>query len=354
MHAEFARWYEAVSLQATEELLEARWSSIEGVAKDANRATIETLVRLSFRSRQSASSTESASLRTKLAGDKGPVGDEELYLLSAATLTEVLAKRDASSALAATLIRTTNFGGLRGIKQPMDLIGYAENAIQELAESTRKRGKLILGNSLAPKIDFSVALEKAKSFDAENIAAAFTAVGSSLKSVLGLIVARQNQLEQAMTAHVLIQDEELDMLWWLHGGRSSSLNIPFSEVAADQRPIVLAKELAEVTAALPGPLAIDALLSRASINDSPLSVVEAVQSLDFGWLKKAVEGMNQQRILPVTTPIHDAMKRRLEVHGENTWIAPWGSVCELKAEVQLPAITLAMLTYYEQLLIRSE
>lgn len=352
MQADFRGWYEAVSLECDQEHLEARWEGVESVAEDATRTTMEALIRLAFRSRQQVASAELAELRNDFAGEAGPPGDEELSLLASATLAQILTRNDADAAMAATLVKAAEFGGLRHLKQPMDLIGLAANAIVSLADSSRRRPSLALGNATATKIDPAAAIEKLQAIDPTTVAAALTALAGSVTSTMASLSRRQQQFEQAVQTYVRMQDEELDMLWWLQGGRSLSLNIPFTDIDAIQRPFVLSRELAQATFALPGPPAISALLLRAGIeDDAQIAIADAVQSLSLEWLQEAIPEDCSSRISPVTTPIHEAIRRRLEVHGEDTWIPAWTSVCALDRSSQLPALELAVLVYREQLLI---
>jgi hypothetical protein len=60
-----------------------------------------------------------------------------------------------------------------------------------------------------------------------------------------------------------VQDEELNVLWWLHGGHSELAKVPFGELPVAQRPLVLAAELSDLSTILPGPPSLAALLSRA-------------------------------------------------------------------------------------------
>nr|WP_255488348.1 GTPase-associated system all-helical protein GASH [Rhodanobacter sp. MP1X3] len=310
------------------------------------------MVRLAFRSRQSASTSELATLKSTLAGEAGPVGEEELNLLAAATLAVILSKADSSAALAATLIRTTHLGGLRVVTQPMDLIGMATNTMRSISDTSRRRQVLKTASSATINFAPVEALEAVKTFDQEHIEKAFVGLVQSTKLVLQTLAKQQLQYEQAVSSYVRIQDEELDMLWWLHGSSSFSMSIPFSEIPALSRPLVLAKELADMTATLPGPLGIQALLSRAGVAaDVPVNVQESVQNLAIEWLRTALPEANSPNVSPVTTPIHEAMKRRAEVHGDDSWMGVWASVCDVKSDERLCALSFAELAYYERLLI---
>jgi hypothetical protein len=355
VQTDFAQWYAVVSLQSDDAHREVRWKGVQNASQGVTRPTMETLVRLAFRSRQQVASGELAALRNKMAGEAGPPGDEELILLAAATLAHILQKGDSSSAMAATLITVANFGGFRSLKQPMDLVGMATNTITLLADSSRRRQAFTLGKAPTTNVDPADAVEKSKSVDSANMAAAFTSLAVSFNAAVASIARRQQQFEQAVQKHVRIQDEELDMLWWLQAGRSLSLNIPFADIEPNQRPLVLARELADATFALPGPLTIDALLSRAGIaDDVPITITAAVQSLTSQWLADAIPEDRIARVSPVTTPIHEAIKRRLEVHGADTWIPAWASVCDLDQGGQLSTLRLAELAYREHLLVRFE
>lgn len=355
MRLNFSRWYEAVALQYDQKLVEARWAAVQVVAQKPSRQALEALVRLAFRSRQAVASSDLASLKSALAGEAGPVGDEELILLAAATLAVTLSGLGASSALAATMIRTAHFGGLRVVEQPMELVGMARNVMRSIADTSRRRQGL--GGVPSAAVNFVTAevLENAKTFDPEHVEQAFIKLVQSAKLALQTLSNQQFQFEQAVSSYVRIQDEELDMLWWLHGGSSFALNIPFSDVPALRRPLVLAKELADMTASLPGPLGVDVLLSRAGVvEDVPIDVQEVVQDLDTDWLRAALPEAGNPFVSPVTTPIHEAMRRRLEVHGDDSWMGVWASVCDLKVDGKLSPLSLAELAYYERLLIRGD
>lgn len=354
MQADFARWYEAVSLQADAALLEARWKSVQAVAQTTSRAQMEALVRLAFRSRHPSGASEVAAIRTEMTGETGnPPGDEELCLLAAAALAQLLQKGEANAATAATLVTTTSMGGMRPVQQPMDLVGLAAGAIASQAESSRRRPPIGNGTAAPTTVNSADAIANAKTFDAAHMEAAFTALAAATSTALAGLTRRQQTFEQSVIRHVRIQDEELDMLWWLQGGRSFSMDTAFANIPQEQRPLVLAQELAAITFALPGPIAIAALLARAGTGDvAPTSVVTAVQSVPLDWLKRAIPEDRDAKVSPITTPIHEAIKRRLEVHGEDTWMAVWASVCEVDQATQLSAARIAELVYREHLLIR--
>jgi hypothetical protein len=106
-----------------------------------------------------------------------------------------------------------------------------------------------------------------------------------------------------------------------------------------------------VTYAVPGVAAIESLLARAGVDEGELQISAAVQSLPLDWLAAAIPDADAGKVSPVTTPLHEAFKRRLEVNGQDTWISNWASVCEIDPAAKLSALHLADFCYCEQLVI---
>lgn len=345
MKAEFVGWYEAVALPVDQDAVDARLKAAKDVAKSVTQQELEALIRAAFRAKQQTTAATGV-LRAKLAGGGGALGDEEFGLLAAAALTYVLRANDDSAALAATMVSTTSLNGLRASKQPMDIPGLASSTRAALARTTRRRPALRMPEIPSLTVDAEKAVAATESYEAfELLAAACTQVFEALAE-------RQAQFEEQTTQYISIQDEELNMLWWLQGGHSNTIGQSFTDIARDQRPIVLACELAEATFAIPGAAAVKSLLARAGVDDQePLTIAAAVQALPVDWLRKVCPVELETQISPVTTPLHEAFKRRLEVDGES-WVAGWASVCDIDAGAKLSPLQLADLCYCEQLVIR--
>ena len=54
----------------------------------------------------------------------------------------------------------------------------------------------------------------------------------------------------------------------------------------------------------------------------------------------------------VTTPILEAVRRRKEVDGQDTWIAAWSTVCGISQDAQLSALHFSEAVYRELLQVR--
>jgi len=80
------------------------------------------------------------------------------------------------------------------------------------------------------------------------------------------------------------------MLWWVFGERSEDFNQLLKEVPAKAQPLVFAKELADATKFLPGPVSTKGLLSRAGLKENKkVTIPEAVNACDTSWLKSLIQ-----------------------------------------------------------------
>lgn len=345
LKTEFLRWYEAVSLSIESDVADTRWTAILGVAASASHEELEALIRATFRSKHNSAKT--VSVRAKLAGPGGAIQDEEFKLLAAVTLEVILRTSQPSAARAATMIVTSHLGGLHTVRQPLDIIGSADSARLALARITRQRPSLSLDPMPPLDIDTTKAIETTDTDEG------FGLLAEACTAVMVKLAERQAEFEQKAVRYISIQDEELNMLWWLQGGHSHTLNLPFKELSRELRPFVLARELADATHTIPGAEAIKSLLARAGVDDDePIEIASAIQALPLDWLKDAIPEADASKVSSVTTPLHEAFKRRLEVDGQSSWIPAWATVCDVAPEAKLSPLRLADLCYCEQLVIR--
>lgn len=344
MKTEFLSWYEAVALSIEPNLTDARWAAVQALAASANHDELEALIRAAFRTKQN--STATAGVRAKLAGQGEAIQDEEFKLLAAATLAVSLRTNQPPAARAAMMIGTTHIKGVRLVKQPMDIIGPAASARPALARSTRRRPPLTL--EPMPPLD----IDTTKAIETDDNNESLKLLAKACTEVMEMLAERQSKFARRALHYISIQDEELNMLWWLQGGHSDTFNKSFTDIPREQRPFVLARELAEATYVIPGPAAIESLLARAAVDDAEtVEIAAAIQALPLDWLKSAIPEANAAKVSSVTTPLHEAFKRRLEVDGQDTWIPAWAAVCDINQATKLSALQLADLCYCEQLII---
>lgn len=353
MQQDFASWYAGMSFQPDAEGLQRRWAAVSGAAKAPTRDSLALMARLAFRQKVSFSSTEVATLRNTFAGGGPAPGDDELALLAASVLAVAMNPEAAKlSALPALTVACVSCAGLRPPGRPMDLLGLSENLLRRLANTERRRPSLDQGRLLTPATE-PVDAETAKAVAEGNWSAAFESMFAIANKALEKMATRQRAFEAATQVYVTVQDEELDMLWWLIGGHSFDAGADFAQVAVKQRPLMMSYELASLTKVLPGPPAIGALLTRTGVLEAPqLSIPEAVRATPAAWLQRIADSVNASAVSPYVNPILFAIVRAHEAGCTDDWIGPWSTVTGISRDTPLEPLKLALAAYREFLLVK--
>lgn len=346
----FDSWYSGMEFSENADARSQRWASIQSVAKNPNSTTLEVLTRLAFRTKLKPYVTEAGQVRTQLAEGGSALQDEEAALIAAVVLAQILEEKDAIAAKASAFISNAACAGLRGLEQPMDLIGMASNAQVYFAETARRRPSLEQSKLVNSQLDIASSLDALEEVTSATVRAAFEAAISATNKALNAMASRQRSFETAAQNYVRVQDEELDILWWLQGGQCTLFGLPFSEVKPELRPVVFAVELAALTKVLPGPTALPSLLVRAGVDNSVrLSIPAAVQVIPKEWLDHVLPEHLTGKVSTTTTPILEALRRRQEVEGEDTWASSWSSVTGINPDTTLTALQLCEALYRELL-----
>lgn len=348
MQDEFTGWYASMSFQQDASFTARRKAAIEAYVKAVTKSSLALLARLAFRLKPQMGSPEVAALRSALAGEVTSPGDEELIMLSASALAAAMdSESDAVTALAATVVASVSCSGLRELQQPMDLVGLSSNALRRLSETSRRRPSLEQTKFVAPTVDITdAALQQA--LTDENIQNAVQALVVATNAAISTMARRQRAFEAGVQKYVNIQDEELDILWWLEGGHSFDLGLDFSKAAPAHLPLAIARELAGLTKVLPGPPALSSLLSRTGLLDAPpQSIPDGVQGMPESWLSQAASSLAIDSVSATLTPILFAMQRRHEVEGKDDWIAAWCTTTGLAREAKLSPLQFAVAAYRE-------
>ena len=172
-------------------------------------------------------------------------------------------------------------------------------------------------------------------------------MANSVNAVISDMIGKVNAAIGEVENFIAIQDEELQLLWWLFGGRSETLDRPFAEVPADAQPIVLAAEVAKATQFMPGPASAKPILSRAGLKErKKTAVVVAVNACERDFLGKLVKDVEPS---PVTRPLHFAIHRKLEVGDDTSWPAAWSAITGIDADLAVAGVELGNLFYRERL-----
>ena len=349
---DFSHWYDTVELRQDPSRWQARRDGVVAFVRDADRDDVEALIRLVFRTRQTAALIAVQKIRQafKDADDTFDMqgNDRELEVLAGACLVALMDEGDDVGAAAAVAVTTAALGNARTTDVPMDLCTLAESAIDRIAGANRQRPTL--GNdsaSVSPTANIKIKTAIAKiraDQNFENVAVAIELVAKITPAKL-----------QAVRRIVRIQDEELQMLWWLIGQRSWEYDCPFSAVPVDAQPLAFAKELADSTESLPGPPSVKALLSRAGLKDSQkVMIPAAINAAAPEWLAQIAKENEEEDPSPVSSPLHFAIKRQRETGAGDAWVAGWVATTGVSQTHAVSALQLGLQFYRERLLQESE
>ncbi len=359
MHQDFARWYNVVSMGGEAQRRQSRWAGVLGVVSEADREVVEALLRLAYGTRAApdGSVVQAICQDFKDADDSFEMtgNSRELQVLAGACLAILMEDRGEDEGAAAALaITTTALGGARVHDLPMDLVALAEAAIVCRANENRERPPLSdMVSSELPKFDFEKAATKVRETPSwDGVIEAFTLAADATRQTMKTLAGRQAKSITAAEHFIRVQDEELQMLWWLIGQRSEEYASAFDAIPAEVQPFVFANDLANDTEVLPGPPSVKAVLSRAGLKErKKLSVVAAVNAPKPDWLRSLVHGTAPS---PVTAPLHFAIQRQLETGAGDAWVPGWAAATGIAADHSLPGLTLGELFYRERLLLLFE
>ena len=353
MDPDFPNWYREASIGHDPDRLERRWSGLAAAVGAAKRSDIEAMIRVAFKTKASAHLQSMAQIvgKFKEADDTFPPAgvDRELEVLCGAALAVLCRGAEPASSTAALAVTTASAIGARKPGVSIDLVAAAESGLRLMGQSTRRRPDLSQP-SKSGRPQFSLEKAEAKMREQQNFegaAAAFGLAGTAVRERFEEMTRQEGVRASAIKQFLTVQDEELQMLWWLVGGHSWEFDRAFSAVPATAQPLVLSKELADLTQVSPGPVSVKGLLTRAGLTRRKVTVPSAVNACDKAWLAKILDSTDPS---PVTQPVHFAIGRALETGDDVAWVAGWAAASGLDPVRELPAIELGNHFYRERLL----
>ena len=348
MKQQFESWYSSMSFQTESEIVQKRWVGVSSVANKTPKDKLAMLARLAFRLKLNFGTTELNTLREELSGGGPRPLDEELCLLAASALAVGMDNK--SDPMVALTVACVSCAGLRQLEQKIDMVGMYQNALQKMADTERRRPALEQGRLQTPKTEaFEAKLSKAMKEEDWNTA--LNDLCDLTTSALQKMASRQRSFETAAQLYLTVQDEELDILWWLQGGHSLHAGEDFLKVPVEHRPLLMSFELATITKVLPGPPSVEALLTRAGVLDAPKqSIAAAVQVMPAAWLQIVEEWVDVGSVSPHITPILFALIRRHEADGSDEWIGPWATATGIARDAVIEPVKFALAAYREFLL----
>jgi hypothetical protein len=167
-------------------------------------------------------------------------------------------------------------------------------------------------------------------------------------TAISTVVTSQNEVAIRLHRQTKLDQEELQMLWWLIGEHSHASNGPFSTISPNARPLVFGCELGSMTSLSPGPVSVRAMLIRAGVAAAEIGVEDAINAVDLDWAKQRSQ---KKTISPVTTPLHFGLEKRAELGTTDSWQPGWAGITGLDRNLKRPAIDFALQAYREYLFL---
>ncbi|MFW2831688.1 GTPase-associated system all-helical protein GASH [Sphingomonas sp. ID0503] len=353
MHEDFPKLFSEISTDGAQR--ELRWTAIETYAGTYTRARIEMLARLAFGTKPPAGGLQQDDLATALTAfhkaftDADPTfqpAERQDQILAAAALLQYFG----TTSIAAMAVTNTACAGARKAALPIDLASVAENEMSRLAAARRKRRNL--GNVEIEASDFSFEPDfaEAQPNSPTTFKGVFDQFTAAVDEALADLAAKFNESTKLLVDAGKKADEELDMLSWVFGQRALLPDQPFTEVPADQKPLVFARDLASLTTIYPGPNSVPALMARAGIKSTgKIKIADAVNAIPDGW---TTEALKDRKPSPATSPVHFALLKRQETGAGDGWHAGWAAITGLDVAAAMSPIELAELFYREILWLR--
>jgi len=355
VHKDFADWYRVVSVEPQPEVLQRRWQGVEAFTKESRASDIPDLARVFYGLKpRSGDFLDRFRKAFKTVDESFPMrsNDAELRILAGSSLLHSLRYPDGRN-YAATLAVVV--GECRGHRKPpvRDIASLARDYLTKASAALRGHGKL----PAPAAVDFAPMLAELK-------AALQTNEPPKLNEPLSTTLKAVTEGVQHLTKWAALasdreelRKEESDVLWWLFGGHSRDLGVPFHQLPQLSAILVSAKELSDLTRAMPGPFSARAFLGTVIRTAHPDlsgkdSVADAVAACPLPWQEQfvAIAGLGRVDDL---CPIHAAVAKSVEAGGKKGWQAAYGALTGLKDTARFDPLDMAVQAYEERLLIRT-
>lgn len=348
---DFADRYAEAHLQPTAEVVAARQTSAARIQKNADKDQLLDLVAAYYGMKPDLTWFRDE-LRKEDTTFSLVTGERESVILAALILAAKIEESDPTSILGVVA------GSVQGKRTPTEagwLLTEARSALTEDAAAARVPRKVTTSvrHSATPKL-------------AEEITAAvggLEAMGQVLAKVrhesqesAGYVAKQVTDALLALDANARYQREESQILWWLFGEHSRTLEKPFSAFRPAEAALIGGIELAALTEASElGPIAAEAVLERVlhcakrDNRPQPVTLLGAVDGLgaDLPRLK------TPPPVRPGICPILTAMAKSVEI-GSGAWGSAFSKATGLDAGVELKPLDVALQVYRECLLGKAE
>lgn len=357
MHENFYSWYREANIQPAPEILQHRWSAIEKICsrrKDVIVFALE-LLRVFIGYKPNDNTFVESLITSFIAFDpKFPTRRNSYEIRVLAGISLIYLIENKTRDLTQLIALAVSCGSFQGnISVPVsDLYRLSKDHLRTISTTMRKsfadydfhQSSLDLNESLTQLISATESNE-------------FPNSKQPLQSLFSEINKHANNIvdDQKIIALVLqLQQEEIDMLWWLLTKTSREFHEPYSDFSFHTACMLIPKELADLTMVIPGPTAIEALIRRmyevfGDEAKSKITLRKVINELPKEYASLLLDGIEFK--FDHLFPLHITLKRSLENNNEKGWAETFDEISKLKSRRQINPVEISKQFYQERLLL---
>ena len=347
----FADWYTRVHPSPPSELVALRAQCVSHHVENARIVDAAKYVKLMVHPDKMNEVDRSALVESFRVVDASFPATENQNLLAvmlAGCVAQLIDSGGDEGVVAALAVRTAGCRGTRTVG-PRELSKEASDALHSVAIETRERAHAPFPET--PPIR-EVKLGKQPAFTADDVApnqwdivakndktlaSAIATAQKSVGALAALVEGIRNDVATSLEqVHVRGRDpavralqEETQILWWLFGEWSETVQRSFESLSEPGASIILAQELADLTQFVPGHPRQEFLLRRAlakcQARAKECSLHDVITGSPFEWRKAC---FSDRRSEPIITPLIFALTRSAE-SPDSTWASSFESVTGL-------------------------
>jgi hypothetical protein len=258
----------------------------------------------------------------------------ELRILAGAIVHEyVMNTKNKDRIPVALSLKTATFGLQEKKLINTDIIEDVENFLALKSISIREQTK-----KEAQTISFEAATDS-------------TAVKlSSANDQLKILIAFLNE---SLIKRIEVLEEESNIHWWLFRRFSNDKGESIEKLDYKSAPLIISKELADLTTLIPGPVNAEQLLAKMLLENSgeekEFSIKDSINELDRVYREKLMSN-NDNNKSGNTTPLVHAIAKSIEVTDKTSWVSAFENSSAIKAAMKVKRSEIALQFYYECLL----
>ena len=359
MHRDFADWYRVIAIEPDEARLENRWSGIERVLEVCGDADIIELVRLYYgRSLRDQSFLDRFRSAFKDADSTFAMrsNDLELKVLAASTVMTFLDDEGPQVDLVALCVKCGDYQDQGKPEVLPELIARAKDYLRTRSLSVRDTGGVPPLRKVK-KLSAEAVTERCSGSDLALLSEPMAELINGINSMIAGLANSAEKTMDALVAAQEVQQEELDILWWVFAEHSDGLSRRMSRLGVPEACILAAKELSDHTTRLPGVFSADAFLDKVlravrKKLSGTITIKDAVNAIDRRW-REAYANDHSDDEPSDLSPVHLAILKSLETEGDEDWLPTYERAAQVSADAPVTPLGLASQFYDELILART-